>query len=214
MTHSSKMADNLLGLPMTKKAFLQALLSYIPYDAQEEEYRQRFINLIRTQQRPFNRYASPEHFTASAFVVNKAITHTLLIHHKKLNAWINPGGHCDDNESVHETALLETFEETGLRNISAAVGLLDLHCYDYIKTKDPKERDADFDTAILVFADMNETVTLADREVGGYKWVEIDDLLSIRDKSSFRRIVTKVQAIRQAPKTRVVKIHSLKFTSP
>ena len=143
------------------------------------------------------------------------MTHTLLIYHKKLEAWINPGGHCDDVESVHKTALLETFEETGLKNISAAAGLLDLHCYDYIKTKKPKEKDADFDTAILVFADMDEKITLADREVGGYKWVKIDDLLRIRDKSSFRRIVPKVQAIRQAPKkTRIVKIHALKFTSP
>lgn len=192
--------------PKTKGSFLRALIAHKPFNMAEEKNRQRFIALIRNQKHPFNRHATPKHFTATAFIVNAAMTHTLLIKHKKLGVWINPGGHCDDLESVHETALMEVLEETGLKKLKPISGFLDLHCYDYIvrngkmnhvKTKVPRaNEEADYDTSILVIGDMNEKIILADREVGGYKWVKIDDLLKTTNKDSFKRIIPKIQKIR------------------
>lgn len=39
----------------------------------------------------------------------------LLIHHKKLDLWLTPGGHIDPGELPHEAAVRECFEETGVR---------------------------------------------------------------------------------------------------
>ena len=39
---------------------------------------------------------------------------TVLVHHKKLNRWLQPGGHADGNGNLFEVALHEAFEETGL----------------------------------------------------------------------------------------------------
>ena len=53
-----------------------------------------------------------KHFTASALIVNK--DKVLLVHHKKLDVWLYPGGHIENDENPDETLLREVKEETGL----------------------------------------------------------------------------------------------------
>ena len=57
-------------------------------------------------------HSLPNHFTASAVVIEKG--HILLIHHKRIGAWLPPGGHIDAGEIPHQTAVREVFEETGV----------------------------------------------------------------------------------------------------
>lgn len=51
-------------------------------------------------------------FTATTYIIDNQSV--LLIHHKKLNKWLPPGGHMDPGELPPEAALREAFEETGL----------------------------------------------------------------------------------------------------
>ncbi|EKE15669.1 MAG: hypothetical protein ACD_11C00115G0009 [uncultured bacterium] len=53
-----------------------------------------------------------KHFTASALIIDN--NKVLLIYHKKLNVWLYPGGHIEENENPDETLLREVMEETGL----------------------------------------------------------------------------------------------------
>lgn len=39
----------------------------------------------------------------------------LLVKHKKLGAWLQPGGHVEPNETPYEAAIRESLEETGIR---------------------------------------------------------------------------------------------------
>jgi 8-oxo-dGTP pyrophosphatase MutT (NUDIX family) len=54
-------------------------------------------------------------FTASAYILHPSEHKVLLIHHKKLNGWIPPGGHIELNEEPEQTLWRELYEETGLR---------------------------------------------------------------------------------------------------
>jgi 8-oxo-dGTP pyrophosphatase MutT (NUDIX family) len=54
-----------------------------------------------------------KHFTATAFIVDSQ-NKTLLLWHKRLQRWMPPGGHVDDNETPEETARRECKEETNL----------------------------------------------------------------------------------------------------
>jgi 8-oxo-dGTP diphosphatase len=54
----------------------------------------------------------PNHFTASGIVIE--LDHILLVHHKRIGAWLPPGGHIEEGEYPHEACIREILEETGL----------------------------------------------------------------------------------------------------
>lgn len=54
----------------------------------------------------------PHHFTASGLVI--ANRHILLVNHKRIGAWVPPGGHIEEYELPEETAIREILEETGV----------------------------------------------------------------------------------------------------
>jgi len=53
------------------------------------------------------------HFTATGFVVHE--NRTLLLWHRRLQAWVPPGGHLKPSEDPVQAVLREIQEETGLR---------------------------------------------------------------------------------------------------
>ena len=53
-----------------------------------------------------------KHFVTSVYILQE--NHVLLLMHPKLNKWLPPGGHVEENETPVEAALREVEEETGL----------------------------------------------------------------------------------------------------
>ena len=53
-----------------------------------------------------------QHITVSGVVLHDG--HVLLIHHKRIGAWLPPGGHVEELELPHEAVVREVFEETGV----------------------------------------------------------------------------------------------------
>lgn len=73
------------------------------------------------------RHSMAQHSTVSGVVLFQG--HVLLIHHKRIGAWLPPGGHVEELELPHEAVVREVFEETGV-----AVEVLSPHLPD---TNDP-----------------------------------------------------------------------------
>jgi len=73
----------------------------------------------------------PGHFTASAFVISPNRDALLLIHHRKLGRWLQPGGHLESEDlSVEDAARREVLEETGvshLRLLDSTLMRIDSH---------------------------------------------------------------------------------------
>jgi 8-oxo-dGTP pyrophosphatase MutT (NUDIX family) len=66
---------------------------------------------------PFSRSEYvPGHITASAFVLSPSGGELLLISHRKLGRWLQPGGHLEEQDESHvDAARRELAEETGVR---------------------------------------------------------------------------------------------------
>ena len=70
---------------------------------------------------------SPGHFTASAFVLSPDRKKLLLILHKKLGLWLQPGGHIEPTDASWQAAAArEVEEETGLRELEVLDELVDI----------------------------------------------------------------------------------------
>lgn len=95
---------------------IQALCAHfsaaIPCDERERRSIEQFLLVAPALQRPFSEEADPTHVTGSAIVVGDR--GVVLHRHKRLNMWLQPGGHVDEGETPADAALREAAEETGL----------------------------------------------------------------------------------------------------
>jgi len=92
----------------------------------------RAVDLVAVVPLAWSRTAfEPGHFTASGFVASPDGGSLLLIHHGKLDRWLQPGGHFEEiDASVEAAAKREVLEETGVGNltrIGSALVRIDAH---------------------------------------------------------------------------------------
>lgn len=66
------------------------------------------------------------HFTGSAWLVSADGERVLLMHHRKLDRWLQPGGHADGDTDLARVALREAEEETGLAGLHVDGGIFDI----------------------------------------------------------------------------------------
>src|SRR5689334_22660234 len=88
---------------------------YVPCNDEDAAHRSFILHFVRTHEHPFSRAHLHGHLTSSAIIVNQAGTRVLLGHHRKLDRWLQFGGHGEPEETDPESvALREVQEETGI----------------------------------------------------------------------------------------------------
>ncbi len=65
-----------------------------------------------------SRRTFPGHVTTSALVLDREGRRTLLIHHRALGRWLQPGGHYEPPDELAASALREAVEETGVSGLA------------------------------------------------------------------------------------------------
>ena len=108
---------------------IEALQSYTTKFKEEEIFIPRFLDLLKADN-CFQRNHLPGHVTGSSWIIDQEKSHVLLVHHAKLNKWLQPGGHADGDENIVRVASREAEEETGLTSLplySTSIFDLDIH---------------------------------------------------------------------------------------
>jgi 8-oxo-dGTP pyrophosphatase MutT (NUDIX family) len=110
----------------TARAKVLALLAGAGDSAAPSETTRTFREFAASHPDCCERTCVPGHFTGSAWVVSADGERALLMHHRKLDIWVQPGGHADGDGDLASVALREAQEETGLRGLRIEGSIFDL----------------------------------------------------------------------------------------
>lgn len=168
---------------------LLALQNYQPHDALETAHLARLVEHLGSPESSLLRANQQGHLTASAWIINQAGTHALLLNHSKLKRLLQPGGHVDpEDESLLLAAIRETQEETGLNHlISLLDGPFDVDAH-HIPARSDEPAHVHYDTRFIfqLPPGVSQTDVAITLESKGYAWVELSSIAETDDESLAR----------------------------
>ena len=154
----------------------------------EEPLRGRMLGLLDAPADCFERTSYAGHFTGSALVVSADGKSVLLHHHRKLDRWMQFGGHCEDDANILEVAHREALEESGIEGLKAVQETpfdLDIH---EIPARPATSEPAHFhyDIRFLFIAEPTAPPE-------GIRWVSLVEVAGLPD-ASLSRMARKARA--------------------
>ena len=171
---------------------LEVVRAHIALDENEMMDKDRVLRFVGASANPMDRTVfDPGHITGSAFVASDDGRRVLLIHHAKLNRWLQPGGHAEAGETdAREVARREAREEVGLETDADAGELFDIDVHT-IPARADQPAHFHFDLRYLFLVPQGE-VTAAD-EVLDAKWFELDEAERMVNEHGLRRMIRKLR---------------------
>ena len=181
------------GVEFVKK-FCADLATHKPIDERERESIKVFCELAPLLRAPFDEHSDTTHVTASAIVVGDP---GVVLHlHKRLNMWLQPGGHIDAGESVDQAALREAREETGLQLRHFTNEINNLPRFIHLDVHPGPRGHTHLDVRYLLVAD-NETFAPAEGESKEVKWFAWDQVLDTAEDGAKGAILAARQIVGQ-----------------
>ena len=168
------------------------LLTALGGDEQIEAHRSYLLSFVLTHPDALQRSCAPGHLTSSALVVDAGLTRVLLLHHRKLGRWFQPGGHADGEANLAVSALREATEESGIAGLRVVGPAVDL---DVHRVAPPAEEPHDhLDVRYLVLAPP-AAVARHNHESTGQRWVRAEELEVFEPDAGLRRLVGRGLAL-------------------
>lgn len=182
---------------MTRHARLLAELeTYAGADAAEERHRAAMVKLL-TSDGAFSRaHFEPGHFTASCYILDQA-QRMLLHHHRRLNRWLQMGGHVEGDESPLVAALREGAEESGLSDLRVIpaqddTGIFDLDIHTIPAAKGEPEH-AHYDVRYVARTDAPAAIAIHLAESNELAWVTLDRAAELMPGPESQRVIRKIR---------------------
>jgi len=176
-----------------RTALADAFADYAERWPDEAATADAFRVLLDDPEDPFVRERLAGHFTASAWLVDRAGARLLLTHHRKLGQWLQLGGHADGDRDLARVALREAEEESGLSGLRVDETIFDL---DRHRIPEHKGVPAHwhYDVRYVVHAGDDEAFVVSD-ESHALAWRAIDAVAADAGMdTSLRRMARKWQA--------------------
>jgi 8-oxo-dGTP pyrophosphatase MutT (NUDIX family) len=170
----------------------EALAIYRADGPREERSLVGIRELLRTAADPFTREV-PHHVTAAAVIARPDASAFLLVHHRRLARWLQPGGHVEPQDaSVLEAARREAREETGVLALDLPFDLiLDVDVHE-IPAAGDRPAHVHYDVRYL-FTTIESEVSAALDEVREARWFPAEMLKDLETDESLLRAIAKAR---------------------
>lgn len=185
---------------MSRQPLLSLLADYRARHADESAVVDRIVDLAESRPDCFDRTCRPGHLTGSAWVVSADGERHLLMLHRKLGKWLQPGGHADGQIDLEAVARREAEEETGLsglKTVADDIGLtpLDVDVHDIPARFDPEGTLIDdghehHDIRFLFQATEGENLVIND-ESHELRWCPPAEVRTLTSEPSVLRLLEK-----------------------
>jgi 8-oxo-dGTP pyrophosphatase MutT (NUDIX family) len=142
-----------------------------------EENISNTLEFVKANKDSISRKNEVAHVTASGLVYRDG--KVLVVYHKNLQKYLQPGGHLEGDFTLVEAAQREVFEETGLKVRTSALFSdkiplsLDVHKIP----ANPRKSEGEHlhHDCMFLFETTSDQITIDENEVEGYKWISIDE---------------------------------------
>jgi len=177
------------------KALLSAHARRWPADAERAV---RIVEFIGAHRDCLLRTCVPGHLTGSAWILSPDHASVLLVHHRKLGRWLQPGGHADGDADLFQVAIREAQEETGLRSFTTRPGgdppaPLDLDIHE-IPAHGGEPPHLHLDVRFLLVAAPGE-IPQASEESTAVRWVRRERVGEYSEEESLQRMERRAREV-------------------
>jgi 8-oxo-dGTP pyrophosphatase MutT (NUDIX family) len=187
------------GLDASRARLVATLDAHAPLDATEAAHVAAVRALVVREPRCFDRTLyDPGHLTGSAFVVDPDGGRVLLHHHRRLDRWLQLGGHDAGERDPAATALREAREESGLAGLALARPEpidVDVHLIPAARGEPPHRH---FDVRYAVLAAAPAGARHDPEESLGLAWVPLAALASRMAEAGAARAAARLERLLDA----------------
>ena len=170
---------------------LLSLLEFYYKNNHKETQVEELITVLTNDPRCFLRSNYSGHFTASAWILNEKRNKALMMHHKKLDMWLQLGGHADGDCDLLNVARKEAIEESGIKNITLIndkIFDVDIHLVPKFKDQ-PSHKH--YDVRFIFEANENDEEINFNQESHKVLWLKLDEIKNYNSEISIRRMIEK-----------------------
>lgn len=179
-----------------RKQMLELLLEYQPSGADEKNSREKIIEFVKANPECFDNDFKSGHITGSALVTDRKREYVLLTHHRKLDRWLQFGGHSDSDPDVIKTGMREATEESGLKSLQfypEHEGIFDVDVHTIPQRGEMLEH-THYDVRILLTGDISEPIVTS-QESKELKWIKLREVKDYNQEPAFSRMIKKLSEI-------------------
>lgn len=184
--------------PQRHIADARSLVSnYHPTSAEQATVQAEILAFVDAHPDALWRSCETGHLTGSALVLDARGKRMLLLAHKKLARWLQPGGHADGDANLARVAWREATEETGIAHLKVYPQPVDLDIHWVETAKEPGHNH--LDVRFLVVAPP-DAVAVGNHESHGLAWVDLDDVSKPKwalDEGTLRLVENAVTTFHQ-----------------